>query len=144
MPESWQTGVAVACEWCSMTHGMKKKLASDLTSCYNAGSSFSISTTGRPDIWCRVLVCTAQPPSGEQAAEEATLASAWEAFHCHDGVTACIGRAGDNRNAIMLSYIVRAPPQLVAKVCGPLISWEPHECSISTLKVELYQVSARI
>lgn len=71
-----------------------------------------------------VLMCAAcgaagEPRRGDEAGQEAMLASAWEAFHCHDGITACIGRAGDNRNALMLSYIVRAPPQLVAKVKHP-------------------------
>lgn len=49
--------------------------------------------------------------------------NSWEAFYCQDGVTGCVGFSGDNERAVMLSYVVRAPPRLVVKV-GPTCSVE--------------------
>ena len=51
-------------------------------------------------------------------AQEGPADGTWEAFSCKDGLTGCVGFSGDNERALMLSYVVRAPPRLVVKV-GP-------------------------
>ena len=50
-------------------------------------------------------------------AQEGPPDGTWNAFSCKDGLTGCVGFAGDNERALMLSYVVRAPPRLVVKVC---------------------------
>ena len=40
----------------------------------------------------------------------------WEAWYCQDGVTVFFGTNRENHNVLMVSLIVRAPPNLVTEV----------------------------
>ncbi len=41
----------------------------------------------------------------------------WEAWYCQDGVTVFFGTNKENQDVLMVSLIVRAPPNLVTEVC---------------------------
>ena len=40
----------------------------------------------------------------------------WEAWYCQDGVTVFFGTNKENQDVLMVSLIVRAPPNLVTEV----------------------------
>ena len=44
----------------------------------------------------------------------------WEAWYCQDGVTVFFGTNKENQDVLMVSLIVRAPPNLVTEVLLPL------------------------
>ena len=46
----------------------------------------------------------------------------WEAWYCQDGVTVFFGTNKENRDVLMVSLIVRAPPNLVTEVQSPVSS----------------------
>ena len=43
----------------------------------------------------------------------------WEAWFCQDGVTVFFGTNKENQDVVMVSLIVRAPPNLVTEVLLP-------------------------
>lgn len=43
----------------------------------------------------------------------------WEAWYCQDGVTVFFGTNKENQDVVMVSLIVRAPPNLVTEVLLP-------------------------
>ena len=45
----------------------------------------------------------------------------WEAWYCQDGVTVFFGTNKENQDVLMVSLIVRAPPNLVTEVRDPAI-----------------------
>ena len=67
----------------------------------------SLSAHAQPRAGCAGQQSQWQPEHGDHQ---------WEAFCCHDGLTGCVGFAGENERVLMLSYTVRAPPRLVIKV----------------------------
>ena len=44
----------------------------------------------------------------------------WEAWYCQDGVTVFFGTNKENQDVLMVSLIVRAPPNLVTEVRQPV------------------------
>ena len=68
----------------------------------------------------RGMECSALRSSGSAEAHAHGLdMEMWEAWYCQDGVTVFFGTNKENQDVLMVSLIVRAPPNLVTEVRIP-------------------------